>query len=171
MKKILSIIFLAFFSLSIFTGCSSDNNTTTGGTSTTETGTFAASDISVTYNGVTLTPNALFNDTAIAEEYEYYEAQSCGFVGLDKIYTYNDIEIYTYPDGDKDYILEINLLTTSETDKGIKVGNTYDDIMTAYGEATNDDSRTVEYVSGDSSLIFSLTSSGIIDEIRYVYNY
>lgn len=40
-------------------------------------------------------------------EYEYAEAVSCVYDGMDKTYTYENAVVYTYPDGDADRLMEL----------------------------------------------------------------
>ncbi len=63
------------------------------------------------YNGVSVTMDA---DAApiiekLGEPASYFEAASCAFEGLDKMYTYSGFEIDTYPVGDKDYVSSVIL--------------------------------------------------------------
>ncbi len=47
---------------------------------------------------------------ALGEPISYFEAASCAFDGLDKMYSYNSFQITTYPVGDKDYVGSITFL-------------------------------------------------------------
>jgi|GEM_PF-454271 len=174
MRRTMKLIVVILFGVAMLSGCSKTTENTTDTTQNNNVatgGSFAADDISITYNDTVLKPNTLYDETMISEEYEYYEAQSCGFDGLDKIYTYNTIEIYTYPQGSQDYILEILLLENGKTDKGITNGSTKDEIIAAYGEATTATPDKLSYDADDMSLIFALSSNQKVEEIRYVYNY
>ncbi|HBG77138.1 MAG TPA: hypothetical protein DDW86_09305, partial [Clostridiales bacterium] len=58
------------------------------------------------YNGIKIPMNV---DAApivkkLGKPANYFEAASCAFQGLDKVYTYSNFEIGTYPKGDKDFI-------------------------------------------------------------------
>lgn len=70
----------------------------------------------------------------LGDPVSYYEAASCAFQGLDKIYTYQHFEINTYPDGDKDLISSIvlkdDLISTPE---GLSIGQAKTDMETIYG--------------------------------------
>lgn len=70
----------------------------------------------------------------LGEPVSYYEAASCAFQGLDKIYTYQHFEINTYPDGDRDLISSIvlkdDLISTPE---GLSIGQTKAEMEAIYG--------------------------------------
>ncbi len=51
--------------------------------------------------------------SALGEPQSYFEAASCAFEGLDKTYTYDAVEIITYPDGDLDRISYVRILRLS----------------------------------------------------------
>ena len=61
---------------------------------------------------------------ALGEPLSYFEAASCAFEGLDKIYTYSGFEINTYPGKDKDYISSVILKDDSVTTvEGVAIGD------------------------------------------------
>lgn len=70
----------------------------------------------------------------LGDPVSYYEAASCAFQGLDKIYTYQHFEINTYPDGDRDLISSIvlkdDLISTPE---GLCIGQTKAEMEAIYG--------------------------------------
>ncbi len=82
----------------------------------------------------------------LGDDYEYSESISCAYDGLDKIYTYDNFSIYTYPDGDKDYVLEVEVLGGNyATHKGIKIGSSREDVIKAYGEKYLEDGALLYY--------------------------
>lgn len=71
----------------------------------------------------------------LGEPDTYFEAASCAFDGLDKIYTYGGMELTTYPNENKDYISSIRLLNnTVSTPEGITIGSTPEEAVAAYGD-------------------------------------
>jgi len=128
---------------------------------------FDAGDISI----------SLDSDIAPALEvlggsYSFSEAPSCVYDGTDKIYTYDDLEIYTYPLNDKDLVDEIVLLTQRySTNKGIKVGDTISDIAEAYGKDYVREGDIISYPldNGDpqSPMIYFVTDGEYIISINY----
>lgn len=71
----------------------------------------------------------------LGEADTYFEAPSCAFKGIDKMYGYNSFEINTYPLKDKDYISAVifkdDTITTSE---GVGIGDSIDKVKETYGE-------------------------------------
>ena len=106
---------------------------------------------------------------ALGEPVSYFEAESCAFQGLDKVYTYSDFVVRTYPDGDIDRISSVELkddiVTTSE---GAYIGMTGDEVKDLYSgytvEGDADSSMTV--VDGDTKLSF-IFKDGTVDSITY----
>ncbi len=74
---------------------------------------------------------------ALGPDYEETRAPSCVYEGEeDKIFDYGDIIVYTYPQGDKDMIWEIDIYSGDySTNKGIKIGSTLEEVKEAYGES------------------------------------
>ena len=127
---------------------------------------------SLTYQGVTVIPHekAAPIIAALGEGYEYHESTSCAFVGLDKVYTYADIEIYTYPKGDEDFVLSVALRSDAvATDKGITIGSSGDEVIDAYGEGELHGSVSdgeIGYTAGNTYLKF-LTRAGNVYYVEY----
>lgn len=88
---------------------------------------------------------------ALGPGYKLTASPSCLYVGEDKTFDYPDISIVTFPDGKKDIMDEIDLNTDKyATSRGIKVGNTLDQITAAYGPNYYNDGGVIEYIlSGD----------------------
>lgn len=113
---------------------------------------------------------------ALGEPAEYFEAASCAFQGLDKIYTYGGFEINTYPSEDKDFIASVYFLDDSvTTDKGIYLGASLEDVTAAYGEDYTEKDGEYTYTLGESTLSFlieedsvaSITYSAIVDGLNH----
>ena len=70
----------------------------------------------------------------LGDPVSYYEAASCAFQGLDKIYTYQHFEVNTYPSGEDDIISSIVLKDDLiETPEGLSIGQTRTDMENTYG--------------------------------------
>lgn len=102
-------------------------------------------------------------------EYSYYEAQSCGYDGLDKIYTYGSFEVYTYPSGANDFISYIDLFEGAKTSRGIGIGSALASVKEAYGEDCSINANVYTYALGDKELCFTIDND-IVSEIEYAYN-
>ncbi|MCR4588708.1 MAG: hypothetical protein K5682_09905 [Lachnospiraceae bacterium] len=83
---------------------------------------------------------------ALGEPSSYFEAASCAFQGLDKIYTYDHFEVDTYPSGDQDLVSSVvlldDLVTTSE---GLYIGQTKADMEALYGTEYEDKGGSCVY--------------------------
>lgn len=83
---------------------------------------------------------------ALGEPISYFEAASCAFDGLDKVYSYNSFEITTYPVDDKDYVGSIRFLDDMvETKEGVALFGTKADMVAAYGENYVDENGVLVY--------------------------
>ncbi len=92
---------------------------------------------------------------ALGENYTYSEAVSCAYVGMDKVFSYDGIDIFTYPLDDIDRIDEIYITSDAyQTAKGITVGSTLSEIQAAYGKDAAD-------VDGDGLLVLTLDGPSI----------
>ena len=99
----------------------------------------------------------------------YFEAESCAYQGIDKIYTYQSFEISTYPVKGKDYVGSVYFLdNTVSTKEGIKIGSTFDDMVKAYGNGYKEQNSVYRYSSGDCELSFYINSSKKITNIEYL---
>lgn len=113
---------------------------------------------------VALTPDMDMADVLddLGEAGSYYEAASCAFQGLDKMYTYNHFEVDTYPDGDVDRISAIVLLDDMiTTPEGVYVGQSQADMEAAYGTDYEVVAGAYVYTKGNSQLVFVLSGDSI----------
>lgn len=89
---------------------------------------------------------------ALGDDYTYSEAVSCAYIGMDKVFSYDGIDVFTYPLDGIDRIDEIYITSDAYmTTKGITVGSTLSDIQKAYGKDAAD-------TDGDGLLV--LTTEG-----------
>ncbi|MGI6162245.1 MAG: hypothetical protein ACOYJD_09550 [Christensenellales bacterium] len=110
-------------------------------------------DMGITVDG---TWYPIYQDAApllasIGEDYELFAAPSCLFTGEDKEFSYDSCSVFTNPDGDKDiwYIIDLKDATYS-TSRNIRVGNTADDLISAYGEKY--------YWESDYQMVYSISN-------------
>lgn len=124
-----------------------------------------------TYNGVDIVMGAEAKPIidALGGQPRVFEAPSCAFDGIDRIYYYSDFELYTYPDNGTDYILSVNLMDDSvETREGIILGSPVDAMLEAYGSDYTLENGMYTYTVGGSQLAV-MTSDGFVVQITY-YN-
>ena len=106
---------------------------------------------------------------SFGEPLNYFEAPSCAFDGIDRIYYYRGFEVYTFPVDGVDFISSVNLTDDSvETREGVYLGMSLDDMTAAYGDGFAQNLGQYTYTLGDSSLSF-LVENGVLVSITYNY--
>lgn len=179
MKKILLLIMVMMLA---FTGCGGqkqDNDNTNQNNETNESNTSGdSSDASqqghtqgyvFEYNGVTIPMNV---DAApilenLGESMDYFEAPSCAFQGLDKIFYYSGFELNTYPQGNKDYVSSVNILDDTVTTKeGLYLGASLEEVIDVYGDNYTEENGFYTYTKGDSKLTF-VVENDVVESITY----
>ncbi len=103
----------------------------------------------------------------LGEPATYFEAASCAFEGLDKIYTYDHYEVDTYPDGDRDLVSAVllldDLVTTTE---GAYIGQSQAAIEAIYGTDYEMKGTAMVYTKDGSHLEFVL-AGGQVQSVSY----
>ena len=106
---------------------------------------------------------------ALGEPLNYFEAPSCAFEGIDRIYYFKGFELFTFPVNGEDFILSINLTDDSVTTfEGIYLGMSLDRVVAAYGEDYTQNFGQYTYTRGDSTLSFLIENSEVV---VIIYNY
>lgn len=121
-------------------------------------------------NGVTIYMNANAAPIveALGEPLSFFEAPSCAFQGLDKIYYYSGFELSTYPIGEEDYISSIDFVDDSVTTKeGLYIGASKDEMIQAYGDKYQEEGGMYTYALENSNLTF-IIEDDIITAITYI---
>lgn len=140
-------------------------------------GTFAASDMELTVQGVTLRVGDDFlpNVDAIGEA-EIVEGQACLEGGYDTNYYYGgeELVVYTVAQSGKQIIYDIYITSPAyATAKGAMIGTTSkDDLYEMYGEATESIGATWKYsVAGSEvSMNFTFDAEGVLETIDILDN-
>jgi len=105
---------------------------------------------------------------ALGEPMNYFEAPSCAFEGMDKIYTYSGFEFQTYTEGDKDYIASIRFLDdTVATPEGIGLNAGLEDVIAAYGDDYKQSFSQYTYTKGKCNLRFIIENNEVVS-VEYV---
>lgn len=103
----------------------------------------------------------------LGNDYEYYEAISCAYDGMDKTFAYDGLDIYTYPDGQDDYVVEMIITSDSyKTTRDITVGSTRDEVIAAYGEDFSETAVMIEYEADGSCISFTLADD-VVESIDF----
>ncbi|MDR1439177.1 MAG: copper amine oxidase N-terminal domain-containing protein [Clostridiales bacterium] len=133
-------------------------------------GSFSAADLSFVIAGRSV---GLDEDVAAVLQllgggYGYLAAPSCAYVGEDKLYSYEGIDISTLPIGG-DMICAIDVASGgSTTSKSIGIGSSLGDIEAAYGKDYTQDAGILVYWDGEKSnpktpqLYFEMGASGTV---------
>lgn len=109
--------------------------------------TISETDLSLTVDGTAVRPDTSVSALldAFGADYTYSEAVSCVYTGMDKTYSYNDLILYTYPDGDTDRLLELYCTANVQTAQGVGIGASRKDVEAAYGTDYTQAGTTLTY--------------------------
>ncbi|MCL2056891.1 MAG: hypothetical protein FWH02_06710 [Oscillospiraceae bacterium] len=98
--------------------------------------------------------------------FEYAEAQSCDYDGLDKTFIYDTAQFFTYPSGENDLVSEVySDSPDARTSRGLGVGASRDDVLAAYGSDCRDTSYQIIYTAEEGALYFDMDG----DEVAALY--
>ena len=134
MKRI--ILLVCVLALLVVAGCGGNTETLT------------ENDLDITVGGVNITVQSDVAELleAFGAEYEYYEAISCVYDGMDKTYAYADFVIYTFPSEQGDMLMEIYCMGgDAATAKGVTIGTAKSDVISLYGKNYVEKGATVSY--------------------------
>lgn len=99
----------------------------------------------------------------LGEAQSYFEAASCAFNGLDKVYSYSGFDLTTYTIDDVDYISEITIRDDSVTTKeGIYIGSDIASLKASYGEPTEEKDGCYIYEKGNTRLSFVVSDDEVL---------
>lgn len=97
------------------------------------------------------------------------EAKTCIGSGLDKVYTYDDVVIYTNVDNKNSVVYSIELGETAKTIGEIGVGAELKDIEKAYGKDYDVEAGVYTYSLNQMELNFYLTNGKVSSIDYYLY--
>ena len=122
------------------------------------------------YEGVTLIPGEVFEQSVLGECSDVAEVPSCAFAGNDRVYNYEVFELTAYIDGEEEriysiYFIDPNLPTT----EGLCLGDTVDDMKSLYGENYEMVGNSYDYTGGDTVLSI-VTQNDVVVGIEYRLN-
>ena len=102
---------------------------------------------------------------ALGEAESVFEAPSCAFTGVSYYYTYGGVQVVTYPDEHDqslNRLYEVDLVDdTAATNEGIKVGDTYDDLLAKYGKPDQETPAYAMYQTEGKAVRFFLEGENI----------
>lgn len=88
-------------------------------------------------NGVEIPMNSKMGPILeeLGESKEYFEAESCAFQGMEKTYTYDGFEIFTYEAGGVDHVASIIIMDDSiSTKEGLYLYSELKEVFDVYGD-------------------------------------
>jgi hypothetical protein len=95
-----------------------------------------------------------------------YEAPSCAFDGMDKIYSYGGYDILTYTADGKDFISGVVLRDdTVETPEGIAIGSKLEDVKKKYN--AKEEGSSINVYSENCRLLI-IFDNGVVTSIQYI---
>ena len=101
-------------------------------------------------------------------EFEYSESISCAYNGLDKIYDFTDagFVVYTYPDGDKDYVLEVTVSSNEikQLNNKVYVDMTRDELVGLFGDKYTAEGDIITYTVEDKQTMYFLIEDNKVME-------
>lgn len=98
-----------------------------------------------------------------------YTSPSCAFEGDDTVYDYGTYQITTYLSGDTEIFTGFYLIDPSiATKEGIRIGSSFDQMVSAYGDRYTEEYGVYTYTLGLSDLSFVVVDD-TITSISYLH--
>ena len=125
---------------------------------------------SFVYEGVTLIPGELFEQSVLGEPSGFSEQETCAFGDKARIYTYEMFELQTYIEGEEERIYSIYFIDPNlPTPEGLCLGDTVDDMKALYGEDYEMEGNSYDYTGGNTMLAI-ITQNDVVTSIEYRLN-
>lgn len=117
----------------------------------------------LSYNNKNITIGEVYDENKIGKADSYFELTSCAFDGVDKVYTYSDIEIKVESVNNAIYSMELigSEITTVE---GLALGDSIEDMERIYGTDYENNESVYTYTKGNT-LLRILTDNGFVTSI------
>lgn len=159
--KIFALIIAAVCAFSMLVACNGASNSEGGD---------SAVEYYVTYKGTKIELGAKSASTleALGEPKDTKSLGDCGGFGLQTRYTYSNLTLYTIKNDSGETIDQITITSDQvQTPKGVYIGMSKSDVISAYGNPTSQSDTKLEYVNGSLILKFGL-DSGEVDTIDFM---
>jgi len=117
------------------------------------------------YKGITIAMNEKAASILgrLGEPLDYFEAESCAFEGLDKIYTYSGFELHTYEIKGVDYVAAVMFLDDSvSTKEGAYLYSDLDDVLSKYDDNYVKDLGLYTYELNKSKISFLVEDDEVV---------
>lgn len=171
MKKIVSIALALVLALSMCACGSNDTPADTTGTPQTsnKTPSTTPKGYLFTYNGVAFGVDMAADGVIemLGTPKDQYTSESCAFGGKDTVYYYDGIQISA---NDEDGYLRIYSIYLEsdlvDTQEGVCIGNTAEQVTAAYGQPATSTETVMTYEKDGMTLSFNL-KDGVVSSILY----
>lgn len=98
----------------------------------------------------------------LGEAMQQYKSPSCAFDGEDNVYDYEKFQITTYVSNNTEVFTGVYILDESiQTNEGIHIGSTRQEMIDAYGEDYTENYGAYTYNKGKTDLSFILVDDEI----------
>ena len=169
MKRLCLIIVLSLVLLLLLTGCGGSTQPAAG-EAPGEAGDNGPAGYVFETEGVVIKMHAEVEPILqkLGEAMEYFEAESCAFQGMERVYTYSGFELHTYEMDGTDYVAAVIFLDDSvSTKEGVYLFSSLEDVLAAYGDGYVKTNDMYSYEKGGSKLSF-LIENGEVTSIEYM---
>lgn len=165
-KKAVSILCAAVLALGIFAGCQGGAPSETTKESKTGPASYKCS-----WKDVDLTPGSDCKKAveALGADYKVFSGADCAYEGVNTVYDYTDVTIYSYTDkGSEDELISIVELKGADlkTPEGVGNGDTPDKIKEVYGDPEVENKGGLLYKSDKIELSF-FVKDGKVSSMTY----
>ena len=165
-KKVISVLCAAVLAMGVFAGCQ-------GGTpsETTKESDKAPAVYKCSWKDVDITPGSDCKAAveALGSDYKIFSGADCAYEGVNTVYDYTDVTIYSYTDkGSEDELISIVELKGKDlkTPEGVGNGDTPDKIKEVYGDPEVENKGGLLYKSDKVELSF-FVKDGVVSSMTY----
>ena len=100
---------------------------------------------------------------ALGQPLGVFEAPSCAFDGIDRIFRFPGVQIHTYPEGDLDFVHTISIRDDSvTTTEGIYLGSDFEAVIAAYGSNYEQEFGMFTFTRGETTLSFFVEDDMVV---------
>ena len=93
---------------------------------------------------------------------------SCAFDGEERVYHYSGFDLYTECEGGKEVISRVVLTSdTASTERGIRVGDSFHEVVRSYGRDYEKSGENIEYDGARCDIQFFFRN-GVVTSIKYL---
>lgn len=126
-------------------------------------------DFCFTFEGVALTPGAIYDASALPAPNSVFQVPSCAIEGTDNVYSFDAIDITAFHDGTQEVIYSIAIFDPNVcTDEGLYLGDDAARVMELYGENYTENGTAMVYTRANTMLTVIL-QNGYVVSIEFAW--